>query len=100
MRPISEYTDYRQFVKDRFGYLKTVNPSFSYRVFSRSAGFGSPNYLKLIAEGKRNLGPLAAVKFATGLGLDAAETEAFVALVRSASTKPHPQCWHCAKPLA
>ncbi|MCK6546228.1 TIGR02147 family protein [Myxococcota bacterium] len=62
-------------------YLKATRPQFSYRYFSRVAGFSSPNFLKLVAEGKRNLSPQSIAKFARGLGLDQREQETFETLV-------------------
>ena len=48
-------------------YLKATKPQFSYRYFSRVAGFSSPNFLKLVAEGQRNLSPKSIAKFAKKL---------------------------------
>lgn len=62
-------------------YLKATKPQFSYRYFSRVAGFSSPNFLKLVAEGQRNLSPKSIAKFAKGLGLDQEEQEIFETLV-------------------
>lgn len=50
---------------------------FSFRFFSKQAGFGSPNYLKLVMDGKRNLSFDAIAKFAKGLRLDNHESEYF-----------------------
>lgn len=62
-------------------YLKETRPQFSYRYFSRIAGFSSPNFLKLVADGQRNLTPSSIPKFARGLGLDDHERDAFETLV-------------------
>lgn len=56
---------------------------FSFRYFSKQAGFGSPNYLKLVMDGKRNLSADAIGKFAKGLRLDNHETEYFRYMVES-----------------
>ncbi len=58
-------------------YLKATRRNFSYRYFSRVAGFSSPNFLKLVAEGRRSLSPASLPKFAKGLGLDEREREGF-----------------------
>ncbi|MFO0728023.1 MAG: TIGR02147 family protein [Myxococcota bacterium] len=82
MRPRpQDYPDYRGYLRDMFGYLKATRPQFSYRFFSRLAGFTSPNFLKLVAEGQRNLTPASIPKFAKGLGLDETERDAFETLV-------------------
>lgn len=74
---IYNFTDYREFLKDRYRQLKDADPLFSFRYFSKQAGFGSPNYLKLVMDGKRNLSTEAIGKFAKGLRLDNHESEYF-----------------------
>jgi uncharacterized protein (TIGR02147 family) len=74
---IYNFSDYRDFLKDRYRQLKDSDPLFSFRYFSKQAGFGSPNYLKLVMDGKRNLSAEAIGKFAKGLRLDNHETEFF-----------------------
>jgi len=79
--PIQEYRDYRAYLRAQIRYLKATRPTFSYRNFSRRAGFSSPNFLKQVAEGQRNLSEASIPKFARGLGLDDHEHEVFEALV-------------------
>lgn len=74
---IYNFSDYREFLKDRYRQLKETDPLFSFRYFSKQAGFGSPNYLKLVMDGKRNLSQEAIAKFAKGLRLDNHESEYF-----------------------
>lgn len=74
---IYNFSDYREFLKDRYKQLKETDPLFSFRHFSKQAGFGSPNYLKLVMDGKRNLSTEAIGKFAKGLRLDSHESEFF-----------------------
>lgn len=74
---IYNFSDYREFLKDRYRQLKEADPLFSFRFFSKQAGFGSPNYLKLVMDGKRNLSADAIGKFAKGLRLDNHESEYF-----------------------
>ena len=74
---IYNFSDYRDFLKDRYRQLKEADPLFSFRYFSKMAGFGSPNYLKLVMDGKRNLSAEAIGKFAKGLRLDNHESEYF-----------------------
>jgi len=78
---IRQYTDYRAFLRDLIPFLKATDAEFSYRTFSRRAGFSSPNYLKLVAEGQRNLAPASIEKFSRGLGLDRRERRVFRLLV-------------------
>lgn len=85
---IYNFSDYRDFLKDRYRQLKEADPVFSFRNFSKAAGFGSPNYLKLVMDGKRNLSFDAIAKFAKGLRLDNHESEFFRYMVE------HNQCEH------
>jgi uncharacterized protein (TIGR02147 family) len=81
-RPAPEsFDDYRAYLRAMINFLKATRPQFSYRYFSRMAGFSSPNFLKLVAEGKRNMSTRSITKFSRGLGLDPQEAEAFETLV-------------------
>ena len=75
------YLDYRLFLRDCYTDLKTRQTGFSYRWFSRQAGMSSPNFLKLVIEGQRNLTSKSAEKFAIALGLNSNETSFFRDLV-------------------
>ncbi len=82
---ISEYTDFRVYLQDHYGfkrkqYENDVRP-YSYAHFSASADIKSPNYLKLIIEGSRNLSLEMIKKFSTALGHSKEEHEEFEALV-------------------
>lgn len=82
MKPIYMYNDYRQFLKDRYAELKQTQRSFSYRYFSQKAGFASPNFLKLVMEGQRNLSLDGARKFSHALKLGVKESRFFEILVQ------------------
>lgn len=56
-RSIFGYTSYRQFLADFYQDRKESKRGYSYRQFSQAAGFSSPNFLKLVIEGQRNLSP-------------------------------------------
>ncbi len=88
---IYNFSDYRDFLKDRYRQLKSLDPVFSFRHFSKQAGFGSPNYLKLVMDAKRNLSVEAIGKFAKGLRLDNHESEFFRYMVE------YNQCEHPSK---
>lgn len=76
---VFRYLDYRAFLRDLY---KAKKPrGFSYRAFSRDAGLGAPNYLKLVIEGKRNLTPAMAERFAEACGLAGEAAEYFLRLV-------------------
>ncbi|OVE82759.1 hypothetical protein BVY03_00110 [bacterium K02(2017)] len=78
---IFDYTLYRKFLKDLYLFKKETTPYFSYRYFSKIAGFTSPNYFKLIMDGKRNLSSDGINKFSKALKLNAKEKHFFRLLV-------------------
>jgi uncharacterized protein (TIGR02147 family) len=78
---VFSYFDYRSFLRDAYTDLKQRQRGFSYRWFARKAGMTSPNFLKLVIDGKRNLTAESTEKFATALGLTSQETSFFRELV-------------------
>lgn len=78
---IFDYLDYREFLRDLFNFKKYNNRLFSYRVFAGKAGFSSPNFLKLVIDGKRNLSSESIGKIAKGFGFKKQEREFFENLV-------------------
>lgn len=82
MPDIFKYLDYRRYLKDFYQAKKRQKGSaFSFRSFARDAGFSSPNFLKLVMEGKRNLGVRGITQFAKGLRLNKQEAIYFKSLV-------------------
>ena len=86
---VYEYVDYRAYLRAFYEAEKAQRAAFSYRYFARRAGLASPNFLKLVIEGKRNLGKESVLAFATALDLNAEETEFFNDLVAFAQGGPH-----------
>lgn len=78
---VLHYSNYRTFLRDLYDFRKSQQPSFSHRYFAQKAGIGSPNYLKLVMDGKRNLTKKSLVKFQTALGLKGRRAEFFESLV-------------------
>jgi len=76
-----EYLDYRAFLRDAYQELKQRQPGFSYRWFAQHAGMTSPNFLKLVIEGKRNLTAKSGDQFAKAFGLSTREAGFFRDLV-------------------
>ncbi len=83
MAPIDvfEYVDYRLFMKAFYESKKKAPGSFSYRRFSKLAENASPNFVKLVVDGQRNLTVLNIHKFALAMALSPIEHDFFVALV-------------------
>jgi uncharacterized protein (TIGR02147 family) len=78
---IFEYDNYRAYLRDLYAFSKETKPHFSYRYFSQKAGFRSPNFLKLVIEGTRNLSPESIERFTRALKLKKKEAEFFRILV-------------------
>jgi uncharacterized protein (TIGR02147 family) len=76
---VFKYRDYREFLAAFYAHKKASG--MSYRGFSRAAGLGAPNYLKLVIEGKRNLSAEMAERFARACRLNEEGTDYFRTLV-------------------
>ena len=76
-----EYLDYRSYLRDEYRGRKALHSFYSFRLFSRKAGFRSPNFLKLVMDGDRNLTKESVFKFSRGLGHNRKESEYFENLV-------------------
>jgi uncharacterized protein (TIGR02147 family) len=81
MECIYHYIDFRKFLKDFYASQKKSKKYFSYRFFALRAGIRAPILLKMVIDGKRNLGPRMIEKFARGLGLKDKEAVFFRNLV-------------------
>src|SRR5512142_2484683 len=77
---VYEYLDYRAYLRDYYVHAKAAR-HLTYRGFSMRAGLSSPNYLKLVMDGKRNLTPQMARRFAKAIGLDRDAADYFSELV-------------------
>jgi uncharacterized protein (TIGR02147 family) len=82
---LSDYMDYRLFLADFYHYKKDLTRTslrqYNYAIFSAAADIKSPNYLKMIIEGKRNLSMDMVSKFAKACGLNKAQGDEFKLLV-------------------
>lgn len=84
---VYEYTDYRAFLRDHFAASKKLKPFYSHRYFARHAGLASSNFLKLVMDGRRNVGPTAVEGFAKALRLNRDEASFFTDLVTLAQAE-------------
>lgn len=75
------YLSYREFMRDYYLGAKENTRSMSFRSLSKAAGFGSPNFYKLVMDNQRNLSPEAATRISEALKLDAEEKDFFQTLV-------------------
>lgn len=76
-----QYRDYRRFLRDWYAAAKKSRGSFSFRTFSKRAGFRSTNFFKLVMDGERNLTEKSVIPFMVGLNLNKQEQEFFRSLV-------------------
>ncbi len=83
------YLDFRRFLEDAFAFRQAHNPKFSLRAFSKLAGYSTPNFLKLVTEGKLNLNPETVAGTARALGLNKKEQDFFESLTWFNQAKDH-----------
>lgn len=84
---IFDYTEYRKYLSDYYHFMKEQTSFFSHRYFMNKAQIKSPNFLKNVMEGKRNLSRKSIYKFALALGIDKKETEYFYNMVQFEQSK-------------
>ena len=87
MIDIFEYTDYRKYLRDLFNEKKRNNPAFSHRMLARKLGLSTSNYVMLIMQGKRNIGPDLRSGMSLVFGHTRKETEYFEEMVNFAHAK-------------
>jgi len=75
------YRDYRAFLGAYYDRRKAQKGGFSFARFSEQIRLRSPNYLKLVIDGARNLTPALAHRFGEGCGLRDEALDYFCALV-------------------
>ncbi|MBX7147495.1 TIGR02147 family protein [bacterium] len=78
---IFTYDNYRTYLKDLYLYHKESKGKVSFRFLSRQAGFKSPNFFKLVIDGKRNLSNDSIDKVAGAFKLNKEERGLFRNLV-------------------
>ena len=81
LKSIYTYSDYRIYLRDYFDVRRKSESSFSHREMAKELGFSSPNYIKLVMDGKRNLGLRSINRLVQGLGFKLREREYFSNLV-------------------
>jgi uncharacterized protein (TIGR02147 family) len=81
MKHLFEYLNYREYLRDYYEEKKQEHSFYSYRLFSQKAGLKSPNFLKLVVDGERNLSKESVFRFSKALGLNKKEGDYFENLV-------------------
>jgi uncharacterized protein (TIGR02147 family) len=82
MPDIFLFYDYRAFLKALFDHHKSLSRRFSHRYIVTRAGFKSPNVLKNVMDGRRNLTFAAAEQFAKAFKLEGNTKRYFLSLVQ------------------
>ena len=80
MKPILSYLDFREYIRDYY-LEKKAQSGFSYRDFSKAAGFSSPVFIKLIIEGKTNVTRTSISALCDAMGLRKKDRQYFKSLV-------------------
>ena len=80
MKSVLEYKDYHLFMQDYYDERKRLG-AFSWREFCKSAGFTSPNFLKLVCMGQSRLSRPKIANVAHAMGLVGYEEDYFRELV-------------------
>lgn len=81
MKPIIEYTDFRKYMRDFYDDRK-LRHAFSWREFSKIAGFSSCSYMKVVCDGKSKLSKIGVERTGQAMGLIGFEMDYFRALVK------------------
>lgn len=81
MKSVVEYQDYHTFLGEVFVERK-ARAGFTWREFAKLAGYASPVYLKLVADGKSRLSELGVERVASALGIVGKELQYFRLLVQ------------------
>lgn len=80
-KTVFEFDDYRQFLREYYEAARSKNKKFSFRFFSRLAGFKSSGSILKVMNGKTNLSNEAIQNLATAMKLNKEESEFFANLV-------------------
>ena len=81
MKPIVDYTDFRKYMRDFYEDRK-LRSAFSWREFSKNAGFSSPSYMKVVCDGKSKLSRIGVERTGAAMGLSGFEMDYFRAMVQ------------------
>ena len=86
MKPIVEYSDFRQYMRDYYDERKRRSV-FSWREFSKIAGFTSSSYMKVVCDGKSKLSRIGVERTGQAMGLVGFEMDYFRAMVEYGQTE-------------
>src|SRR4051812_24371890 len=83
---LSTYMDYRKYLADFYAFRREQTKNdlrpYSYQMFSAAANIKSPQYLRLIIDGKRNLSDDMVAKFSRALNINKEQSDELRMLVQ------------------
>ncbi len=86
---VFQYQDLRRYLADVYAWKKEHTRGFSFRSFSKRIGVKSPNHLKRVIDGERNLTDSMARTYAKALGLRGEAATYFCDLARFSRARTH-----------
>ena len=81
MKPIIEYIDFRQYMRDFYEERKRRS-AFTWREFSKITGFSSSAYMKVVCDGGSKLSKIGVERVGAAMGLTGFEMDYFRAMVK------------------
>ncbi|MGL1934511.1 MAG: TIGR02147 family protein [Fibrobacterales bacterium] len=78
---IFDYYNYRTYLKEYYEYKKSVDSTFTYRVFAKLAGIGSPSVYGDLVTGRRNMTASLIPKFVKAIGLKEKEQQYLIQMM-------------------
>ncbi len=82
-----QFSDYREFIRAYYESQKNSRIGFSFRAFAKKAGFSSPNFIKLVMEGQKNLSLDSIHKLAKAMDLNESSQKYFEEIVLFSQAK-------------
>lgn len=88
---LNHYLDYRRYLSDFFDYKQAMTSKerrpYSYSTFAAGADLKTPQYLRMVIQGQRNLTDETITKFCRGLGFQKQQADEFRLLVHYTQAK-------------
>lgn len=89
MKPVFEYGDYREFLRDSYLMKKGENPVVTHKYMGSKVGYNASGYFTQVVKGRINISLEMAHGFASFFGLTKKEAEYFEALVLFNQARSH-----------
>jgi uncharacterized protein (TIGR02147 family) len=90
MNEISNYTNYKLFLKDYYNLKVETKHGFSFSVWAKSLGIASPSTLSMVINGSRHPSKSLVKKLSCNLKLNSEQTEYFNGLIQLHKSRENP----------